>query len=112
MAAFVKGDVVVVPFPFSATAGAKRRPAVVLASWEAAGRTDYLLCIITSKVISDPNLVDLEDSDVIGGSLKQKSYVRPTYLFAADESMIVYKLGTLRAEKLTEVIEKIVGVLS
>ena len=31
MAAFVKGDVVIVPFPFSDLSQAKRRPALVVA---------------------------------------------------------------------------------
>lgn len=45
MAKFVKGDVVVVPFPFSDLTQAKRGPAFVLA--ELTGN-DLILCQITS----------------------------------------------------------------
>jgi len=45
MAAFVKGDVVVLPFPFSDLTDAKKRPALVLA---ALTRNDFILCLITS----------------------------------------------------------------
>jgi len=43
---FVKGDVVVVPFPFSDLTGAKRRPALVLAELDG---EDRILCQITSQ---------------------------------------------------------------
>ncbi len=46
MAEFVKGDVVVVPFPFSDLTQAKRRPALVIATL--AG-DDLILCQITSR---------------------------------------------------------------
>jgi len=45
MARFVKGDVVVIPFPFSDLSQAKRRPALVLAELEG---NDRILCQITS----------------------------------------------------------------
>ena len=45
MAEFVKGDVIVVPFPFSDLTQAKRRPALVIATL--AG-DDLILCQITS----------------------------------------------------------------
>ena len=43
MARFVKGDVVVVPFPFSDLSHAKRRPALVIASLKG---DDAILCQI------------------------------------------------------------------
>ena len=43
MEKFVKGDVVVVPFPFSDLTEAKRRPALVLAELD---RVDRILCQI------------------------------------------------------------------
>ena len=46
MAEFVKGDVVVVPFPFSDLTQAKRRPALVIATLEG---DDLILCQITSQ---------------------------------------------------------------
>jgi mRNA interferase MazF len=46
MAGFVKGDVVIVPFPFSDLTQAKRRPALVVANLRG---NDLILCQITSQ---------------------------------------------------------------
>lgn len=48
MATFVKGDVVVVPFPFSDLTRAKRRPALVVAELEG---DDLILCQITGRQV-------------------------------------------------------------
>jgi len=50
MAAFIKGDVVVIPFPFSDLSGSKKRPALVLADLPG---NDILLCQITSQQTND-----------------------------------------------------------
>jgi mRNA interferase MazF len=47
---FVKGDVVVVTFPFSDLTEAKRRPALVLAELD---KDDRILCQITSQQFRD-----------------------------------------------------------
>jgi mRNA interferase MazF len=47
MGKFMKGDVVVIPFPFSDLSGSKCRPAFVLADLEG---DDVVLCQITSVV--------------------------------------------------------------
>jgi mRNA interferase MazF len=50
MGGFVRGDVVIVPFPFTDLSGNKKRPAFVLADLQG---DDIIVCQITSKAKSD-----------------------------------------------------------
>ncbi|MEK0195036.1 type II toxin-antitoxin system PemK/MazF family toxin [Microcoleus anatoxicus] len=108
MAEFIKGDVVVVPFPFSDLTQAKRRPALVIATL--AG-DDLILCQITSQNITDRYAITLDSSDFSEGGLNQISNIRPNRLFTADRGIILYKAGQLKPEKLNEAIAKIVEII-
>jgi mRNA interferase MazF len=55
LARFVKGEVVVVPFPFSDLTQAKRRPALVIAVLPG---DDVILCQITSQTVTDEYAID------------------------------------------------------
>ena len=109
MATFVKGDVVVIPFPFSDLSQSKRRPALVLASLEG---NDAILCQITSKNIKDNYAISIDDADFESGSLKQASNVRPNRLFTADTHIILYRIGIIKKEKLAQVINKVVEIIT
>ena len=104
MEGFVKGDVVVVPFPFSDLSSSKRRPALVLAQ---AGTNDFILSQITSKGVSDRHAVELNASDFVTGGLNVTSNVRPNKLFTAETGLVAYKAGSLRPEKTAEVVKAI-----
>lgn len=108
MARFVKGDVIVVPFPFSDLTAAKRRPALVLATLEG---DDVILCQITSRTIRDSYAQSIEDEHFADGGLRQPSNVRPNRVFTADSRIILYKIGRLRSDKLNEITEKVVSIL-
>ena len=108
MAKLVKGDVVVVPFPFSDLSQAKRRPALVVSELEA---DDVILCQITSQSIKDNYAIPLDDKDFETGSLKQPSNIRPNRIFTADSHIVLYKVGNLTKEKLNEIIEKVVEII-
>jgi len=105
---FVKGDVVVVPFPFSDLTQAKRRPALVISTLEG---DDLILCQITSQYIKDNYAISLTDDDFQTGTLKQPSNVRPNRLFTADNHIVLYRVGGLKGNKLTDVIEKIIDII-
>lgn len=109
MGKFVKGDVVVIPFPFSDLSNSKRRPALVLASLKG---SDIILCQITSKDVNDDYAITLQPHEFIDGNLNQDSNIRPNRLFTADESIIIYKAGTIDTIKLNLVIEKTIEILT
>lgn len=108
MAKFVKGDVVVVPFPFSDLSQYKRRPALVIASLTG---NDLILCQVTSKIITDTYAVSLDDTDFATGSLKQPGNIRPNRLFTADSHIILYSVGSLTNKKITQVVEKLIEII-
>jgi len=108
VAKFVKGNVVVVPFPFSDLTQAKRRPALVISKLEG---DDLILCQITSQSIEDTYAISLNDKDFETGSLKQPSNIRPNRIFTADSHIILYKVGNLTVIKLNEIIEKVVEII-
>jgi mRNA interferase MazF len=104
----VKGDVVVLNFPFSDLSQTKRRPALVLAALLG---DDLILCQITSQAREDGYSVRLDASDFVSGGLSQSSRIRPNRLFTADSGVVVYRAGHVSAEKLRETIDKLVSIL-
>ena len=108
MARFVRGNVVVVPFPFSDLTHAKRRPALVLAELEG---EDCILCQITSQTIRDRYAIGIDDNDFETGSLRRKSNVRPNRVFTVDARIILYEAGNLKPAKVNEAVDKLVKIL-
>lgn len=108
MAAFVKGNVVIVPFAFSDLTQAKRRPALVVAILPG---NDLILCQITTQNVTDSYAVPITTEDFSTGGLNQDSNIRPNRLFTADQNIILYKAGQLKPEKLNEAIAKIIDIL-
>ena len=96
MGRFVKGDVVVVPFPFSNLTMSKRRPALVIT--ELTG-DDLILCQITSQKIRDEYAIALFDGDFESGGLNKPSNIRPNRLFTTDRHIVLYKTGHLKNDK-------------
>lgn len=108
MGRFVKGEVVVVPFPFTDLQKAKRRPAFVLTALEG---EDYILCQITSRAIRDQDAIALANNDFVLGGLRQESHARPNRLFTADRSIILYSVGKVSREEIAEIIDRAIAIL-
>lgn len=108
MAKFIKGDVVVIPFPFSDLTQAKRRPALVISVLEG---DDLILCQITSKTLKDKYAITINDNDFNTGSLNQPSNVRPNRIFTADSHIVLYRVGSLKPDTLNIVVKKLIEII-
>ncbi len=66
-----KGDIVLIPFPFTDLAGSKNRPALVLVS----GGTDIILAFISTQIkwIEDTDILLKPDNE---NGLKRESIIR------------------------------------
>lgn len=105
MAGFVKGEVVVIPFPYSDLTNTKKRPAFVLANLKG---DDIILCQITSQYTKDNYSVELTDNDFKTGTLLKPSNIRPNRIFTADEKIIERKIGLVKNKKINEVIDMLI----
>jgi mRNA interferase MazF len=90
-----RGDVVLVPFPFTDLTATKTRPAVVVSSeLYHSVRSELLLAYVSSQVSkSDPRL-DHVLVDRSSAGLPKPSFVRPK-IAAIEPSLVVYHVGSL-----------------
>lgn len=108
MERFVKGELVVTPFPFSDLSSSIKRPALVVANLKG---NDLILCQITSKFHPDPYQIELNKNDLSTGKLIVKSFIKPSILFTLRSSIILYKIGKIKEEKIKEVEDKICKII-
>lgn len=105
----VKGNIVVVPFPFSDLSSTKRRPALVVSVLEGDG---LILVQITSRDRGpDKYSINLDKEDFTKGHLNIPSYIKPNKIFTADNSLILYTIGQISQKKLSSVLERICEIV-
>jgi len=109
MGQFVKGDVVIIPFPFSDLSASKKRPAFVLADLSG---DDIIVCQITSKSKSDSFALPVGASDFISGGLPVDSFIRPNRIFTADKNIILSVAGHLDEAKIRSAINTVITIIS
>ncbi len=92
-----KGDIVLVPFPFTDLSQTKLRPALIL-HVDSVGN-DITLCFISSQ---DPNNLSLEefainpsDPEFAGTGLKIASKVRVSKIVTLEKSLVTRRIGKL-----------------
>lgn len=90
-----KGDIVLIPFPFSDLSGTKNRPAVVLIETD----DDVTVAFITTQIKWDSGLdVLLHPSELNG--LKKISLIRLNKLATIDKELVIGRLGSLNETSL------------
>ncbi|MDD9953839.1 MAG: type II toxin-antitoxin system PemK/MazF family toxin [Candidatus Woesearchaeota archaeon] len=100
----MKGDIVLVTFPFSDLSETKLRPAVVVAT---PGGSNTILCQITTKKRKNTAYeVSLPRSDC-NGDIRFDSNIYVDMLFTLHQDLVQRKLGTIRKATKEKIAKKI-----
>ncbi len=108
MEEFVKGQIVVVPFPFSDLSDLKKRPAMVISSLEG---NNIILAQITSKYRTEKYSLLVKTEDFQEGKLIIDSFVNCDKIFTLDKEIILRTIGKLDFEKTNQIISKVVDII-
>jgi mRNA interferase MazF len=105
---YKRGDIVLVPFPFTDLSSSKRRPALIVSpdSFNAS-KQDVVLIAITSQIGSDPHAVLLDLGDFVGGKLPKPSRLRIAKMFTIHSALIVKRICAVTAPKMEQVLRSI-----
>ena len=103
---FSKGDIVIIPVPFTDNKGYKLRPAVVISNDTVHQSGDVMIVQITSKLKQDKLSIPITNDDVTE-SLPVKSYIRVHKIFVLEERLIKGKVSGLKIDKYKELIRRI-----
>ncbi|MBY5952806.1 MAG: type II toxin-antitoxin system PemK/MazF family toxin [Cyclobacteriaceae bacterium] len=101
----VKGDIVLVPFPFTDLSGTKKRPALVLF----ARNLDVTVSFISTQ------LQWKEDSDLLlnpnpFNGLKKASLLRTSKIATLDKSLVIGRLGSLSISEVKMLNKKLLSL--
>jgi mRNA interferase MazF len=92
-----KGDIILVPFPFTDLSQTKLRPAVVL--WADSKGQDVTLCFISSQKVetlaANEFVIATNDPQFSMTGLKMTSKVRVTRIVTLERRMLLRRLGKL-----------------
>lgn len=103
---FKRGDIILVPFPFTDLTSSKRRPALVVSPDSFNERMqDVVLVAITSQLENDRLTID--ERDCVDGKLPKKSAVKPAKLFTMHSTLVLKKICALRREKLDALLSEL-----
>ena len=101
-----KGDIVIIPVPFTDNKGYKLRPAVVISNDSIHQTGDVVIVQITSKLKQDNFSITLTNEDITEG-LPVQSYIRVHKIFVLEQSLIKGKVSSLKKAKYQELIQRI-----
>ena len=113
---YKRGEIVLVPFPFTDFSRKKARPAIVLSpSYLNKHSPDVILAAISSKIPLEPNEFELvlqrDSSGFSGTGLRVGSVIKANKLVSMEQSLIYRGLGKVTDKILRELDQRIASAL-
>ncbi len=108
MEGFVKGDIIVIEYPYSDFKTYKRRPVVVL---KVPKGEDIIVLQMTAESQEKSVEILITYKDFSKGRLKREGFIRLDKVFTIDKSLVKYKVGSLKQEMFNNIVESLCNYL-
>jgi mRNA interferase MazF len=101
---FERGDLVLIPFPFSDMSAAKKRPVLILTRPDTYG--DFIALAVTSRPQADHGIA-LTASDLVQGSLPLASWIRTDRVVTLNAGLVIKAFGRVSESATTAAISRL-----
>jgi mRNA interferase MazF len=101
---FERGDLLLVPFPFTDLSAAKRRPVLVLTAPDGYG--DFVAVPVTSRQQST-NGLPLAPEDLLRGSLPAASWIRTDRIVTLNASLVIKTIARVSEAVIDATVEQL-----
>jgi mRNA interferase MazF len=104
-----RGELLLVPFPFSDLSAAKRRPVLALTAPD--GYSDFIALPVTSRPQLEHGIA-LAASDLVIGKLPAASWIRTDRIVTLNVSLVVKSIGVVADHVLDAAVERFCATIS
>ena len=109
MITFNKGDVILIPFPFTDLSATKQRPALIVSSDQFNNKhNDVIVMAISSQIpyqIPEDEYL-LSSADMKTSGLPRKSIIKLGKVVTINQSLVIKKLGKISNQTVTSILNQ------
>lgn len=105
---FERGELLLVPYPFSDLSAAKRRPVVAVTEPDRYG--DFIALPVTSRP-QEEHGIPLASSELVRGTLPAPSWIRTDRIVTLNASLVVKSVGRISDRLLAAAVERFCGYI-
>lgn len=104
-----RGDLLLVPFPFSDLSATKRRPVVALTAPDSYG--DFIALPVTSRPQAEHG-IQIAPSELMQGQLPAPSWIRTDRIVTLNASLVVKSVGRVSDKVLDAAVAKFCAIIA
>ena len=103
---YKRGEIVLIPVPFSDLSSVKRRPVLVISNL-AHNSTNYDMVVVAITSNLQQNGIVIETKDLLVGNLPKKSLIRCDKIYTLEQRIVIKQLGIISENVMKKVISDI-----
>ena len=105
---FERGDLLLVPFPFTDLSATKRRPVLAITAADSYG--DFIAIPVTSRPQAEHGL-PIAATDMLAGTLPAASWIRTNRIVTLNASLVIKTVGRVSEAVVATAVERFCGYI-